>query len=381
MITGYLVDSGLNPYQPQGIIEVFSHPLLQGLIPRFGYPPPWTFVLSLAFQLSYRLIPNIFLYNFMTKIPIILANIGLAYLVRHILIKSKTVKGKAQFAFIFLLFNPFTILTSSAWGQFDTVTALICVASLYLLNKYKTTWSALTLALAFSIKPIILPLLGLPLLYKNPKKSLSILIIATFTFFILPFLIIGWQLPLASDELTTHFRAAGGLTFFGIIEIFYQSMILPQTLEILGFLWIPALIVGYYYIYRYPPKSQTELFQKSILLVLIFFLTRSWLSEPNINLILPLMLIAYSTKKLTFRNFHFAWIIPLIFMFFNYSIPQLLFLPYPTIITELTLLDTQIGTIRLVGRFIISIIWQIFAWNLIYRIIRDIKERKHNKQF
>jgi hypothetical protein len=383
MATGYLVGSGLDPYQHYEIVGVFSHPLLQGAIPRFGYPPLWGLVLGLTFQLSYRIIPDLILYNLAMKVPIIAANICLAFLVRQVIIESKAPKKKAQFAFLFLLFNPFTLLTTSAWGQFDTVAVLLCVASLYFLSKGKNGWCALTLALAFSVKPIVLPLLGLPLFYNKPRKwqlnleYLAILTGTIFIFLVLPILISGWQPLLAPDEWNAHFKTAGGLSLFGIIEIFNNTQLLPQSLEIFGFLWIPALLIGYYITYRNPPTSQTDLVRKAIILVLIFFLTRSWLSEPNINLILPLMLIVIGTEKVTLRNFHFAWAIPIIFMFPNYSFPQLFFIPYPHIISDLAVLDTQILTLRLIGKFLVIVFWQIVSWMFLLRTLH----RKTSKDF
>jgi hypothetical protein len=374
MATGYLVGSGLNPYQHYEIVGVFAHTSFQEAIPRFGYPPLWAFVLGLAFQLSYQVVPNLLLYNFATKIPIIAANICLAFFARHVLIEWTGAEKNAQFAFLFFLFNPFTLLTTAAWGQLDTVATFLCVASFYLLNQGRKGWCALALALAFSIKPVVLPILGLPLFFQKTKTwqtniaYIGILTIAIFAFLIMPFLIEGWQLFFSSDEWTAHFRTAGGLTLFGVVEIFNGTLLLPQSLEILGFLWVPALILGYYSIYRSPPASKTELIQKVIFLFLIFFLMRSWLSEPNINLILPLMLIALGTQKATFRNFHFAWAIPFVFMFLNYSIPQLFFILCPTVISDLAVLDTQILTMRLVGRLFVAGLWQILALMFLYRM-------------
>jgi hypothetical protein len=376
MATGYLAGSGLNPYQQFEIVGVFSHPLLQGIIPRFGYPPLWAYVLGLVYNLSYRIIPDLFLYNFAIKLPIIAANICLAFIVRKVIMDLNVSKRQAQFAFLFLLFNPLTLLTTSAWGQFDTVAVLLCVVALYFLSKEKNGLGALILALAFSVKPIILPLLGLPLFYKpkNWRANLEYIGILTgmiFVFLVMPFLLSGWHPFFAPDEWNAHFKTAGGLSLFGIIEIFNNTQLLPPSLEILGFLWVPALLIGYYIIYRNPPTSQTELIRKALLLVLIFFLTRSWLSEPNINLILPLMLITIGAGKATFRNLHFVWVVPFVFMFLNYSIPQLFFIPYPTIISDLAVLDTQILTMRLVGKFSVIVVWQIFSWLFLFGTLKE----------
>jgi len=373
MATGYLAGSGLDPYQQFHFVDVFFHPSLQVPIPRFGYPPFSALILGLAFQLSFRVIPNLILYNFALKVPAIAANICLAYLVRHIIINLKFPKKNAKFAFLFLLFNPFTLLTTSAWGQYDTLATLLCIASLYLLSKGKTGMSTIILALSFSIKPITLPILALPIVLQKQRKwkkilqYLFLLIGAIFLFFIFPFLITGWQPLLTSGEWNAHFRTAGGLTLFGIIEIINSNQYLPQSLEILGFLWIPALLIGYYSIYRNSYDDKIQLFRKATLLIMIFFLTRTWLSEPNINLLLPLMLITLGTEKKTFLNFHFAWTIPIIFMFLNYSIPQLFFIPYPAITSDLAALDLQIRSTRLVGRLFVAGAWQVCAGILLYR--------------
>ena len=96
MATGYVVNSGANPYQPIELMNVFSHPLLNGMVPRVGYPPPWPLILGLIFRLSYKIVPDVFVYNFAIKIPTIIANVGLAYLVRNILVNLHASDRKAK---------------------------------------------------------------------------------------------------------------------------------------------------------------------------------------------------------------------------------------------------------------------------------------------
>jgi hypothetical protein len=144
---------------------------------------------------------------------------------------------------------------------------------------------------------------------------------------------------------------------------------LPLGLEFLGYLWIPALLIGYYFVYRNPPKSMPELAEKALLLLLIFFLTRTWLSEPNINLVISMALLALVSKKLDFRNFSFLWIVPLVFMFFNFSFPQLFFLVSPSVLNNLAQLDQSILVWRLVGKFVVALFWQVFAWRLVVKLL------------
>jgi hypothetical protein len=376
MATGYVVSSGVNPYQPIALVNVFANPLLNGFVPRIGYPPPWPLVLGLIFRSSYGLIPNVFLYNFAVKVPLIASNIGLAYLVRHVLLDLRVARKKAEGAWLFLLFNPFILLTTSAWGQIDMLVAFACVGSLYLLSKGKISISAVLLALSVSLKPIMLPLIFLPFFFqekffsqKNLKFGITFVAVLA-ACVAAPFFVFGWNLPLAPAEWNTQFNMAGGMTLFSVSELFQGTVLLPQELGFLGFLWVPALIAGYYFVYRNPPRSLDELVPAAIGLTLIFFLTRSWLSEPNINLILPLMLIAVALGELDKRSLHLAWIVPLVFMVLNTSIPQLFFLEYPNVLDSLANFDLQFGTARLIARFAVAVVWSIIAWKITVKMLR-----------
>ena len=134
--TGYLVSSGLNPYIPH-TITVFSNPHLIGVNPIIGYPPLYPLLLGAIYRLTYNIVPNIFLYNFAIKIPVIASNIALAYLTKAVMQNLGIPQKRIQFAWLFLLFNPFTLLTTAAWGEFDTLIALLSLTSLYLLSKGK----------------------------------------------------------------------------------------------------------------------------------------------------------------------------------------------------------------------------------------------------
>src|SRR5512143_677329 len=101
MAAGYVVGSGGDPYKPIELIRIFQNPLLNGLVPTIGYPPPWPLLLGLIYRLSYGVVPDVFIYNFVMKIPIIMANVALAYLVRNILLNLKTDEKKAKAAWLF----------------------------------------------------------------------------------------------------------------------------------------------------------------------------------------------------------------------------------------------------------------------------------------
>ena len=75
--------------------------------------------------------------------------------------------------------------------------------------------------------------------------------------------------------------------------------------------------------------------KKSVALILVFFLCRAWLSETNVILLLPLVLILTCLTNLSTLSLAVVWILPLIFGFFNTSIAQLLFPSMPGIMDSL----------------------------------------------
>jgi hypothetical protein len=239
--------------------------------------------------------------------------------------------------------------------------------------------SALLLSLSIVLKPISFPLVGLPLLFsptKNLRKILTYILICAvivLTLWFLLFNLLGWMAPSSANEVTSYFRMAGGMTVFNVVEIFQNTTTLPTSLDFLGYIWIPALLLGYYIVYRNPPKTFNELAKASVGLLLIFFLTRTWLSEPNFDLVISLALLALSFKDLNFRNFAFLWVIPLVFLFLNTSFPQLFFLVSPSIISSLAQTDRYIRSWRLIARFIVVVILQVFAWRLVIKMFNRRK--------
>ncbi len=383
--TGYLVANGLNPYVSH-VINAFSNPYLTGVNPIIGYPPVWPLLLGLIYDITYNLAPNLFLYNFATKIPIIASNIALAYITKIVMLKQNLPRQAVWFAFLFLLFNPFTLLTTTAWGEFDTLVALLCVGSMYLLSKGLTAQSSLLLALSFVLKPISLPLLGLPLFFSTPKNHqknlihVLIVVVVIALLWILPFNLLGWAMPNSANQLSSFVTMAGGMTPFNLLDVLHNSATMPQGLAVLGYLWIPALIIGYYFVYRYPPKTFLSLTGAAVFLLLVFFLSRSWLSEQNINLLLPFLLMLVGSAVISRRTFHFVWVIPLAFLVLNASIPQLFFLVSPEIISLKDAFDLQFGVLRLAGRFAVTIVWYIFAFLLMLNVARRARIPRDNKQ-
>jgi hypothetical protein len=81
------------------------------------------------------------------------------------------------------------------------------------------------------------------------------------------------------------------------------------------------------------------------------------------------------SKDMNFHNFAFLGTSPVL-MLLNTSVPQLFFLVSPSIIPNLAQLDQSIRLWRLIGKFIVVLIWQVFAWRLVIKILRTEAKSK-----
>jgi hypothetical protein len=371
MATGVLVATGQNPYIPQDLTALFHNPTFQGMT-TVGYPPPYPLVLGLIYRSVFTVLPNLTIYNLALKIPVIAGNVCLAYLAARILRDLGAEVVVCRRAWVFLLFNPFLLYFSAAWGQFDSVVALTAILSLVMLYKEKPGISAILLALAFSLKPTALPLLPVAFIYlagRAPRHAIRYLVIFTLSVLLLcvaPFFIFGWSPDPILRGWNAHFTVGGGMSFMTFFELLSDSYQLPGGWWLLGLIWIPALGIATLALWRGIPDT-VDLLKKSTALLLVFFLTRAWLSEPNIILVLPLVLILTLIGELDELALAAIWVLPLIFTLFNASLPQLLFLNFPGLMASGLRLAEEYRTLRLVARILVVIPWQIAGWWIVFK--------------
>jgi Gpi18-like mannosyltransferase len=374
MATGYLVATGQNPYVPQNLTSIFNNASFQNMT-SIGYPPPWPILLGLIYLVSFKIIPNLFVYNLAIKIPIIAANITLVFLVEKILRRLNSSPKSIRIAQIFLLFNPFLLLTTSAWGQIEPIVVLLVISSYLLLDAKKYILSAFLLGIAISFKPVALPLLPVVFLYLT-HDSLSVFlrflitnILTILGLCVTPFLIFGWDPTIIFQHWNAQFSMNGGLS--------WVTALLPLNLAgnslsfgwLIGFLWMPALGIATWFL-RNRVLDFVSLLRISVGMVLLFFVTRTWLSEPNLNLILPLIVILVATGEISRVQLSISWILPLVFSLFNTALVQLLFLAAPTLMDNFLKLSADFYVVRFLIVSILSIGWIVFASFLIRTCFR-----------
>ena len=374
MATGYLVATGQDPYILPDLRAVFQNPAFQGLT-SIGYPPPWPLILGLIYLLSYAPTHNFLTYNLAIKLPIILANLCLAYLVRDILIEQRVSQTIARKAWIFLLLNPFLFYFTTAWGQFDSLVALLTLAALVLLTKQRLTLSSFTLALAISLKPTPVPVVLAVVVYlwgspwRRMMRYVLTFALSMLALCVLPFLIFGWDASPIQQGWNTQFTVSGGMTLTTLYELSAGTYLLPGYWWLLGLIWLPAIFIGALWMPR-GDFGLVSLLKNSLVLILVFYLTRTWLSEQNLALILPMVLILVYLGELPRLTLSAVWILPLIFTIFNTSPPQLLFPILPELMAKVLQWADVFRSARLLARMLVVIPWQVAGWWMVVRTIR-----------
>ena len=155
------------------------------------------------------------------KLPLILADIGVIYLLYKIGTQLRSQQVGALLALVWAL-NPYTILISGVWGHLDSLAVFFLVLAFYTLLNKRIWFSAVSLGLGIGAKTF--PLLAVPILgwyvYRNQGFGRSLayacLALAVPIVISLPFI---FDDPNAFIYGTLGFHATrhgGGMTIWGI---------------------------------------------------------------------------------------------------------------------------------------------------------------------
>jgi hypothetical protein len=373
MAAGYLVGTGHSPYVPQDLTAVFHHVSFKA-ISTVGYPPPWPLLLGLIYRGTYAFGHHLLVYNLAIKLPTIAANIGLAYLVAGVLKNLGARPEVSRKAWIFLLLNPFLIYVGAAWGQIDAIVALLALAALVLLYAQRWDGSAVLLALAVCFKPIAAPILLVVIVYllgrslRRAVRYAALFVVGAFAFYVVPFFVFGWDSsPLR--QVNAHFMMSGTMSFMTVVRLVRDPLLLQGHWWLLGLVWIPALALAVVAL-RQGVGDFDDLIRKSTALVLVFFLTRTWLAEPNVVLLLPFVLILTSLRELDRRALTAVWVIPLVFTVFNISPLRLLWVAFPAAMQQSLDVAARYGDASLLARAVLVVAWQVAGWWIVVACLR-----------
>lgn len=310
-----------------------------------GETPLWAAYMGLCYFLSAG---RPFLFNFLTKIPIVAANVALAHFAY-----SKGARG-----WKFFLLNAYLIITSVTWGKPDNLATLLAVVAL--VGTDSATGAAFLLSTSLMIKPLaaaILPAFFLRLRIKPIRwgvKFAAETMMVSAAMFLGPFVVFGWPLETVTGGFPNWFGHAGALSPFDFVTIVTGTEQLPSSIWWAGYLVLfgtSALIV-----YSMLRKPQNTL-RYALLSAAIFFTLRPWTSEQNLVVILTLFILLRG--ELPSR---WLWIIPMMFSLANNSLQQQFYLLMPTIVDELNRLYAPFDIYRLWLKFFLSSVWLIVLW-------------------
>jgi hypothetical protein len=295
--TGMWMNNHINIYVPDNHI---------------GYPPLWALWCSIAFTLYGLLGNNSELWRLIIKLPMIVAQFVLAFVVWKF--AQKRFDSKTEWKLlIFTLTFGFFIYIGVLWGQINILSALLTFLAFYALTTKHTSTSALFLGLAITLK--IYPLITLPafLIYilKNQDKrqagkftlyacalpvAITLGIFAAYGWDISYFLrtIFYWAPVFQANPLQFQGGCMNIWSFLGLwgVDI--------STNAILRFLWIPVLGAVAVYWYRKRKMDAADLNLALISFYVLFMVSYAWISEQSFLDPLPfilLQILAFRPKR------------------------------------------------------------------------------------
>jgi hypothetical protein len=386
---GYYLSQGQSPYVLHPPVPGLSFPATSAVISWPGYPPIWPVFTALIYKFYASIgFQNRFFYYFLLKQPMIAADIANALIIRK-LVSQYSNAPQGFKALAFWIFCPYTIIISSVWGMFDQIVLLLVLLSIYFIGK--TLGSSLLESLGIALK--LLPVIFLPLfigVQENRKKILLYgvfsavfaLLLAFFPFYFYG----GWDVSgLTSVAVHDVNRVANSLNYWQVILGYLQAHepISPSVyygLLDLDYVWIPLVLVASYYCItsiRSRSNLNRNLMLSCLFIVLVFFLTKSAISEQFVIYFLGFAVFDYYVVSSRQRRllFHAVWLSALAFLIINSALLDYFLFPLSTYYYNLSLnLDaTAFGTYFQYWIDVPAILFTIFCALYLVNLLGEIK--------
>jgi hypothetical protein len=396
MAAGWAVGHGQTPYGEyflQSILSNISHPHLSGFFYGIGYPPVWGLILGLMYQLSNIISPNsIYVYAFTLKIPIIIFDVATAFLLRKLLTLKLNVQVASK-VFQFYLLCPFMLLVGVVWGMFDVAVFFFSIFSAYLLLT-RASLSAASLAIACVLKPyaiILVPLYSI-FIYKTSRsfsKAFFFFVgvssmVAVVTF--IPMFWFNWPISNLYYALSSQmapadvyysgqdftYGAASPFNLFNVVRLINVEFV-PAS--ILNYAWIAACMILYVYVALQKLSVDFKsIVYYSFLTSLVFFTTRSWVSEQNLLFLLSFftLVLVFNEAREGWKHIHALWILLSVFVLIHVPASSFMWMVYPeTLNAASAFCNGPLGYLRWVSMSILTFSWLILLWHNVSR--RQIK--------
>jgi hypothetical protein len=296
--TGLWMNQGVNIYVPNDHI---------------GYPPLWVFWCLVSYRVFAIFGNNMELWRFTIKLPMILAQFALAFVMFRFA-QNRFDKKTARKIFLFALTWIFFIYIGAIWGQINMLSALLTFLAFYAVTSKRNTLGALMFGIAVTLK--IYPLIVLPAFLAYIQKNQDNKQAGKFALYTcaLPvvftlgvFAVYQWDILFFLRTIfywTPVFQNVPSQITGGCMNIWSFTSLLNVDISyvwILRFVWIPVLGFLTLYWFRKPTMKETDLNLALISFYVFFMVTYGWVTEQNFLDFLPfvfLQIFAYQPKKI-----------------------------------------------------------------------------------
>jgi hypothetical protein len=388
---GYYVSQGRDPYSITAPVPGLSFPGAQYMT-WIGYPPTWAFLQVGLYRFYLILgVKDRFLYYFIVKQPMVIADLVAGYLLFRLISDLKN-DGAGTSAFVFWMLCPFVIIISSVWGIFDQIILVLVLGSI--LTVRETQKSALMESLGFLLK--VLPLIYFPLMafVQETKQKIAIYLTvsvgSSILFVLLPYVFFkDWNLSqLIGVGVSVASKLGGSMNYWIVFSVYSSYRILPPVVEsllnLLAFVWIPSVLIATWFCLKCIRDRENftrNLCLSTVFVTLVFFLTKSIVNEQYLIYFLGIGLVDYYVLESKARKklFHAMWLAGLAFLAANNTYFTRFLEPLSTYYKTLdTMLETGVyGEIRYGILIASGLVFTAFtlAYSVsVYRELRKIRD-------
>ena len=417
-----------HPFDVYSWYSISTSILKNGPFTLQGFPPLWYHYMMIPIAYSYSWLAGIFsakaipmaslpsalnfypsfnvqyvpgmLFNSVVKIPFLISDVAIAFLLYKIVEELTHSKGLAEKAAFLWFLNPFVIWISAGWGMFDTLPALFSLVAFFFLLRKKYALSAVFLSLGVAAKlypALFLVPIAVYLFKSSPVgdkwksclKFFSVFTAATVLLFLPDFGTIESfftsyfvSSPAASGVVANQVTnpVAFGLSYWSLYQL-NRLLNLPVTAGFVSFVSIAsivlvavALVLVYWRTVKITfQKPAYDLALVMLLPVLALFLSYRIISEQYFVWAIPFLVILCVGGRVKGAFYWAASIVALLYAVLNCPLP-FFFLPlaprYTNILLGMVHAIWAVEPLRIVT---LAVLGSVFSILLVFIIVQLLK--------
>ncbi len=298
--TGHAVATGQDPYSTfWPAVPGVSFAYLTGPLPSAAYPPFWPAIFGGTYGL-WELAggQNRFVLYLLLKQGPILGDLVLGVLVYRLVLEIRGQRGLALTALVVWVFLPYDVLISAVWGEVDSVTSALVVATLVAPRlgpvRRNLVWGLGIFAKWITV--IFLPLEAFRA--RGARRLVPLVAVAIGVGLTLGTMAaLGWSLEAFSRTGISVFHGVGNgmnlAQLFGYAPATRWLPSVPGVVQVRGWLWVPAVIGGGWIAARWvrTDASPAAGLRAVGFVTTCFLLTRWGLAEQYMLYLYPLLIV------------------------------------------------------------------------------------------